>query len=173
MNFLFSFIFSFFGLIATPDSSGWVALDRQIPYVEEEIVDKEGFWVVFSKQVGKENFSIRFPGDPIYRYFPKGIEVFSVKDSEKFHLFVSGAQDSSFFEERIETIQSIPGFFMIQAESVSADTLDLVYKVEEKWFRERVFLTSSHIYTMQTTSFECLDENHRFFIDSLYVKPQF
>ena len=173
MNFLALFILSFSSLIAAPDSSGWVALEKPIPYVEEEIADREGIWAVFSKQIGKESFTVRFPDDPVYRYFGEGIEIFSVKDSEKFHLFISEIQDFSTFEKRLEAIEAIPGVLLVQAEKISSDTFDLSYKADGKWVQERLFFTSSHAYTMQTTSLEFGSENHRFFIDSLYVKSQF
>lgn len=167
------FIFLFSGLFATPDSSGWVALERSTPRVEEEMTDLDGVWVVFSKQIGKENFTIRFPEDPVYRYFDEGIEVSSLSGSSSFRLFISEIQDFSTFEERLEVVQAIPDTFLIKAERVSVDTFDLVYKTEKKWVWERLFFTSNHIYTMQTSSDEFVDQNHHIFVDSLYVKSHF
>ena len=48
--------------------------------------------------------------------------------------------------------------------------LDLVYKIEEKWVFERLFVSAHHVYTFQTFSDEFFSENHLSFIDSLYVK---
>jgi hypothetical protein len=167
------FVFLFSSLFAAPDSSGWVALERPVPYVEEESTDLQGVWVVFSKQIGKENFTIRFPADPVYRYFDEGMEVSAVSGSVGFRLFVSEIQDFSTFEQRLDEVQAIPDTFLIRAEKVSADTFDLVYKTEKKWVLERLFFTPNHIYTMQTSSDEFVDENHLIFVDSLYVKSQF
>lgn len=168
---LFSiFILLSSSLFSAVDSSGWVSLNRPSSHVEDEVADEDGSWVVFSKEMEKEKFLVRFPSSPEYLYRLEGMEMSSVKGKEKFNLFVRENQDFDVFEERIQAIQAIPGVHFFKVEMAVSNTLDLVYKIEEKWVFERLFVTPHHVYTFQTFSDEFFSENHLFFIDSLYIK---
>jgi hypothetical protein len=171
-NFIFIFAWISSSLIGVIDSSGWVALERPSRPVEEER-GEEKVWVVFSKEMEREKFIIRFPDDPDYRYLPEGIEMRAAKGKESFHLYVQNNPSSSTVQTRLEAIQAIPDLVWVKTENVSADTLDLLYQIEGKWVWERLFTTPHHVYILQTLGDSASSERHRFFVDSLHVNSRF
>jgi len=173
MKILLFFILFFSSLLAAQDSSGWVSLQRPVPYVEKEGDDQQDIWVVFSKKIGKEKFLVRFPDDPVCLHSLEGMQISSSQKGERFHLFVQENENSSVFDQRVQKIQALPETTLIQAERVSSNTFDLLYQMEGKWVWERIFVTPNYVYTLQTCSDKFMVENHRIFFDSLYVEVLF
>jgi hypothetical protein len=155
------------------DPSGWVSLQKKPTVLNEEACEQSEGWVVFSKAMQLEKFTVQFPAEPDYCYAQGGLVVSSVRNKEKFNLFVHEISDVCPLRQRIEAIQSMPEASLLQIEALTEETLDLFYQIEKKWVRESILTTPYHTYIFQTFSDDFSVKNHSFFVNSLYVKAPF
>src|SRR5438093_677742 len=68
-KYLFKFFLAFAPLESADfnqamDGNGWVALEHPITRQVHRVEEETSVWVVFSKQLDKESFRVRFPVDP-------------------------------------------------------------------------------------------------------------
>ena len=87
--FLFKFLVSFVLLSASVGFSedGWFNVEKKPAAAKYSQELDPSIWVLFSKVVGAERVSVRFPEDPKYKYGEDGsLEISSEKDGERFEL---------------------------------------------------------------------------------------
>lgn len=169
MKFLFGIIFS---VVAAVDSKEWVSLERPQKSAFEETLTEEdrSVWVLFAKQLEGETLLLRFPDDPQYRYSPSGeMEVSSEKEGEQYSLFISPLVGEETLEQKAKEIALQSGVLFFEVERLSPHTLDLLYRQEGKWIRERFHLTPHHFYHLQMKANLFLPEGYRQFIQSFAI----
>lgn len=149
---------------------GWFSVEKNPTATPEEVWEDSSIWPVFTKQMGKERFLIRFPADPTYFYDPLGeLEVDAESDSEKSVLRVFPRSDDV-LEKRVAELSSQPDVLLIQIEAPSSHLVDLQYFSQGKWVAERLVLTSEHLYLLQTSSEKPSHAHHQQFISSLDIQ---
>lgn len=171
MKFLIGISLFLSSLFATPDSSGWVAVERPVKSSIDHAGDEDDpdIWVIFSKKMGADSFMVRFPEDPKYTYLPNGdLEMTASKEGNSYRLTVQEGSLES-LEERAKAIAVQPEILLVEATRSSADTLDILYRQEDKWVWEHLFLTPHHLYIFQTKSLDLQGDGHRYFIQSFDV----
>ena len=170
----FKFLFAFLAWIAAPlDEQGWALVERPQKNSFEHAGDEDdpSIWVIFSKKLGKENFMVRFPEDPLYSHPSEGeMELASSKEGISYRLHIREAASLEELERRSKEIAMQPGILLIEAKRVAVDTLDLLYQTEGKWVWERLHLTPHHLYVFQTKNEVFQSDGHRYFIKSFNVR---
>jgi len=159
---------------AVPDTDGWVLVERpqSHPYFEGFQEENDG-WVVFSKEIENEKFHVSLPNDPIYRYFPGGIFLDASLDGDDLHfqMQLQGTEETELlFDKRIREIDAFSEALLMKVKkSNGGKTLDLFYRLNEKWVWERIISTSKFLCTFRTESSEMSGQTHRQFISSLEI----
>jgi hypothetical protein len=137
------------------EGDGWVRVERP---VREELGPNPdpSVWIVFAKQMGDEQFLIRFPDDPAYGPSSdgKGIYYASEGGGALYTLRVEprplGALMS--LEERLRHIEGRGG--EVERVEVEESGLAFDYRLGKKWIQERQIATEDHLYTLSTITQE-------------------
>jgi len=172
VNFFLSFLMlSFASESIVPDDRGWVPVRPLCKAIEEDRDESEKVdWVVFSKAIGGEVFFISFPRDPVCTPFEEGVNLEASVNGEVVSLEVRdrvGRDLREFFEEKVRTARVLSGGELLkESRNASEQSLDLFYKLNDKWVWEKVFVTESCIYAFRTTSGFVTGEIHQKFTNS-------
>lgn len=160
-------------LAAEIDSGGWVALGPAIKKGSGEEARQEddpSLWVIFSKQLGNENFMIRFPEDPAYTYLsPEEMQISASADGASYTLRVLQAASVEEMELRIKDLYLQSEMDVVKVDRPAENTFDIVLRKGGKSIAQRIFLTSQHVYILETENVIFHRENHQKFITSLDV----
>lgn len=125
-KYLIGFIFASSSM-QNPEADGWFPVEK-IPKAEEVITDIDSsIWVLFSKKLGSEHFTVRLPDDPAYR---------STEDG-----FILRAKGKGEIFEVIAQKGSSQGFLG-----------DSLYELEGKWVHEHTIQSQEHIFKLRTYS---------------------
>ena len=159
---MFGFVMNFFILCSAytaplASSSEWVSLTPVVRLSSQESDQVGGdlsSWVVFSKQLGKENFMVRFPEAPTYRYTGEGEMEISAKHQETSYslLVLDGKNEVS--QDLLEN-----------TENGSKNG----HEKDGKWIFTDFYRSADHLYVFQTKNPSFHRENHQKFISSLDI----
>ncbi len=161
------------GTEVSPDASGWVALGPALnktvePEAREE--DDLSVWVIFAKQWGDENFMVRFPEDPTYRYIsPDEMKISASTKNEIYSLRVLKAPPAEQLRQQISEVLMQTDILLEEVAKSDENTVDILYRKDGKWMSTRFFLTKHHLYILHSENAISHRENHQKFIDSLDV----
>ncbi|PIS03412.1 MAG: hypothetical protein COT85_00070 [Chlamydiae bacterium CG10_big_fil_rev_8_21_14_0_10_42_34] len=116
-------------LATTPvESEGWYDVERVEKNEDASLVDDSSIWVLFAKDLLSEEFQVRFPHAPSYRYTASGgFEVGAMHNGESWQV----------------AVQELKG---------EAQLAPLSYQLEGKWIREEFVQTATHLYHLKTVS---------------------
>lgn len=173
-NFIKYIISSILAISSLPDADGWVSVERPDRLVEEFSEDEEGIWVVFSKQIEGEKFFVRFPSDPVYRYFQGGIAIGAEKEGDSFHLRVEKRTREgidAYFDQRLQEISALPETSLVKVTRIEGQGGDLLYYARGRWVSERIAISPNSLYSFRTESDRMIGDTHRQFVSSLDILP--
>ena len=158
-------IIAVLSLFGSMDEKGWVSVEKPQKAETHQIIDESDHtWPAFIRQFGADKVVIRFPEEPRYSY-PRlaweGSKVMQIEGSKEgvlHRLLVQPAPESfdAFIEQKKLSLSSQEDSLLVSSDSIDHRTVDLLYRSEKKWVRERIFVSKDHIYLMQTIS-ESLD----------------
>lgn len=159
---------------AIPDADGWVPVERPDPRPSErDEEERKDIWVVFSKNMDGEKFTVRMPEDPSYRYFPGGMQLDSATGEDAVRLTVEKRGEKPIekvFQDKLESLGSAADVLLLKAEkSGDGAVFELFYRQGEKWVWEKVRAESQFLYTFRTESPEMSGRTHRIFSASLGI----
>lgn len=124
---------------------GWFPVEQPAKSSFEKEKDDLSIWVVFRKNVGAEQFLVRFPQEPIYQVVNGQFQASSAKDGEEFSLVVF-------------------------PRTALPEPVSRVYQVDGKWISEQVHLTEEHVYLFRTVSERAETPSHQYFFQSFSVR---
>lgn len=169
-------LFCFSSLFADPvvdSSKEWASLGpviKNTSYTTDREEEDPSIWVIFAKQMGDENFMIRFPENPVYTYpNPEELRVTAQLKGELYSatvLRVSNEDEVEVMIQRKVLGEEIAGVEVIKS---AENVWDLVYRSDGKWVAIRYFLSPQHLYILQSENSLLHRENHQKFVDSLDV----
>lgn len=143
-KYLIGFIFAS-GSMQNPEADGWFPVEK-IPKAEEVITDIDpSIWVLFSKKLGSEHFTVRLPDDPVYRSIEDG---FILRSKNKGEIFEVVAQKGA--------VQDSPR--------------DSLYELEGKWVHEHIVQSQEYTFKLRTYSQVPDSLNHDLFITSFSLR---
>ncbi len=123
---------------------GWFPVEK-VPKASEVMSDIDSsIWVLFSKDLGDEQFSIRFPEEPFYR------------SSEGGHFLVRALKGGDIYELSAE-----PRDLLLEGSAG-----DRSFEWEGKWVHEHTVQTSSHTYHLRLYTSNPMAQSAKEFISS-------
>lgn len=170
---LYSFVLLISSLFAEIDSDGWVTLSRPLQrhFEDQGEEDDPSLWVVFSKIYDEKKFLVRFPEDPEYTELKGDVLKVAAKTETGDYILRVAKED---FEEatklRLEGLSEDPQCLLIQVERPGSNILDILYRSEGKWIRERIQKSAEQLYMFQTVSETFESSGHKQFVESLHVE---
>ncbi len=103
---------------------GWFPVEKV--EAEQSFSKKDpSIWVLFSKDLGWGQFSVRFPEDPTYRYIGEGnLEIVSKKEEQLYTLRILKQPPPERAGQKV--VQSNDHFFVFTTNSGDSETLEKV-----------------------------------------------
>jgi hypothetical protein len=154
-------------------SDGWVSLaPTEKRSFSDHGIDQEDplIWVLFAKQLGDENFMVRFPVEPKYHYISQDEMEISAASTEGYYsLRVLNAMSSDAVEAQIQEVFMQTDVVMLENMKISENRWEIAYQKEGKWISQTFFLHFQHLYIFQTEDVVFHRENHQKFVASLDV----
>lgn len=170
-------------LLGTMDEKGWVSVEKPQQITSEQSFsgDSEEAWPVFIRQFGSDRVAVRFPNEPVYTYplVEEGdletMHIAAQQGENVYTLFVekNSSQDlQGFVQQRKLSVETMDKTFWVSSEPVEERVFDLLYRKDEKWVRERVFMSSERFYVLQTISETLNEEFHLKFASSFDLEKR-
>lgn len=122
---------------------GWALVPKPVKAQEQEEVLDPTIWVVFAKNLGEEQFMVRFPVDPDYWMGGNG------------ELEISAEKLGEVFDLTVRKLEGNEG-----KEGGSTQFLD------GKWVHEHIAHSKHYQYHFRTISDQEISPNHKDFINS-------
>ena len=160
-------IIAVLALFGAMDEKGWVSVERpQQKEVRQALDESDATWPVFSKQFGEDRVLVRFPEEPTYTYprlelgDPFTMHVESKMAYGTHRLLVSPLASTldTYVEQKKLSIASEEDALLVSSDQTGSNSVDLLYRSDKMWVRERIFAFTDHVYVLQTLS-ESLNES--------------
>lgn len=155
------------------DSDGWVSLTPiEKRAIEDPGLDQEdpSIWALFSKQLGDENFMVRFPVEPKYHYISQDeMEITAESPEGHYSLRVLNALPFDAVETQVQEVFMQTDVVLLEKKKVADNRWEIVYQKEGKWVAQTFLLHFQHLYIFQTEDVVFHRENHQKFASSFDV----
>lgn len=153
--------------VMPPEDGGWVSVEKkQNPHIEHVgDEDDPSLWVLYSKKIGSENFTVRFPEDPkVVSLNSTDLEFLSIQGKDTYRLSVSKTTPAA-LESHFKELIVNPNVLLVQS-TFSDSKGDLLYRENEKWIHEHLFLSGEYLFIFQTKSESMSPSTHSYFFRS-------
>lgn len=153
-------------LFGAMDEKGWVSLERPQKVETGKVVDEsDATWPVFVRQFGEDRVLVRFPDEPTYVYpriLENDLESMQIEAStpvatHRLLVYPSTFSLDVVIEQKKLSLDSEAGALLVTSEPTGPNSVELLYRSDEKWVWERIFASTDRVYVLQTLS-ESLNE---------------
>ncbi|HAB98976.1 MAG TPA: hypothetical protein DCE71_04060 [Parachlamydiales bacterium] len=172
---MLNIIIAALALFGAIDEKGWVSVERPQKAEAAQVVDEsDTTWPVFSKQFGEDRVLVRFPVEPTYTY-PRisendretiQVEASTPVATHRFIALPSTLTLDAVLEQKKLSIPSEGDALLVSSERTGPNSIQLLYRSDKMWVRERIVASSDRVYILQTLSESLNESEHLKFSNS-------
>ncbi len=162
-------------LFGAMDEKGWVSVERpQKTEVGQTIDESDVTWPVFVRQFGEDRVLVQFPSEPSYMY-PRilqndretmQVEASTELTTHRMLVELSSLSLDAVIQQKKLSIASQEDGLLVSSELTGVNTAELLYRSDKKWVRERIIVSTGHVYSLQTLSESLNEASHLKFSNS-------
>ncbi len=163
---------SFEEILPRVDQDGWVLLQTPVTKpMDADIEEDLAVWVVFSKQLEKETFRLRFPVAPEYSCGSSGEEmiVHAALDGNEFSLQVLNPVSFEELMQKVEGLLVSSNISLAEGFQREGGAYDVHYQEGNVFVKQRFYSSLHHLYILQTKTVLADTELHEYFVDSFEI----